>query len=249
MAELIVTVVLMGLLVWGAFTVFEHCIVHEYQHALLFEKGRFIRVLEPGDYWVFKWTNSIELMDARKNVLTVPGQEVLSKDGVTLKVSVLVQYRVTDPKRAFVEHAEYLQGLYPLVQTALREKIGETLIEELLPAKNELSEQLATQVGAVMETLGLALDALTIKDIMFPGPLKESFSQVARAKQEGLAALEKARGETAALRKLANAAKLVESNPELYRLRVLQSITDSSSIIFNVDGSASAPSIVHRPGE
>jgi hypothetical protein len=81
---------------------------------------------------------------------------------------------------------------------------------------------------AKAEELGLRLISVGLKDIMFPGKLKDVFAQVVSARKEGLAALYKARGETAALRNLANAAKMIESNPSLMQLRILQALGGSS---------------------
>lgn len=234
MAEFLILLVLIALAIWGAIVLIERRIVYQYQHALLFEKGRFVRPLDPGAYWLFKLNNDIKSVDARLQVLTVPGQDILSKDGVTLKVSALVHYQITDPQLALLEYSDFLASLYAMIQTALRERVGNTVIEELLQAKNELGTDVQQLITGEAAKLGLTIQSLSIKDIMFPGPLKESFSQVARARQQGLAALERARGESAALRKLANAAKMFESNPELYKLRVLQSVTEASSVIVNL---------------
>jgi regulator of protease activity HflC (stomatin/prohibitin superfamily) len=81
---------------------------------------------------------------------------------------------------------------------------------------------------------GLELISISIKDIMFPGSLKDAFSQTARAKQEAQARLERARGETAALRNLANAARMFENNPNLFQLRLLQAVSDSGKIVLQV---------------
>ncbi len=91
-----------------------------------------------------------------------------------------------------------------------------------------MSRKLAELTEAKARALGLRLISVGLKDIMFPGKLKEVFAQVVSARKEGLAALEKARGETAALRNLANAAKMIESNPGLMQLRMLQTLGGSS---------------------
>ena len=102
---------------------------------------------------------------------------------------------------------------------ALREIIGSETIENLLEKRKELNKKLLDGTEKAISEIGISLISVEIKDIMFPGNLKLIFAQVAKAKQEGLASLEKARGETAALRNLANAAKLVEQKPALIQLR------------------------------
>ncbi len=111
-------------------------------------------------------------------------------------------------------------------------------IERVLENRTSLSEQLDSQVRTIAPSLGLEIASVTVKDIMFPGPLKAAFSQVARARQQGLASLERARGESAALRKLANTAKLLDKNPQLYRLRLLQSVDNAGSVIVQLGAEA-----------
>jgi regulator of protease activity HflC (stomatin/prohibitin superfamily) len=114
------------------------------------------------------------------------------------------------------------------LQLALREIIGNATIDTLLESRNEFSEKLFELTKEKIKELGLELLSVNIKDIMFPGPLKQIFAQVVKARKEGQAALEKARGETAALRNLVNAAKMIESNPSLMNLRLIQSFGESS---------------------
>jgi regulator of protease activity HflC (stomatin/prohibitin superfamily) len=95
-------------------------------------------------------------------------------------------------------------------------------IESLLANRGEIAPQILAQCLPAAERLGLALEQVAVRDLTFPGELKKLFTQVVKARQEGLATLERARGETAALRNLANAASMVERNPQLLQLRALQ---------------------------
>ena len=235
MFDLILAFLTIGLAIWGASKIIERRTVYEYQHALLFNRGTYSETLTPGIYWYSKLNSRVEVIDARLQILTVPGQEILTKDGVTLKISALVECRVKDAKTAALVHADYLESLYALVQKELRLLVGESPVEKILEEKEEIGRTLHERLGEHCSGLGLEIKSTSIKDIMFPGALKEAFSQVARARQEGLAVLERTRGESAALRNLANAAKLVESNPELYRLRLLQSVSGASSVVLHLD--------------
>jgi uncharacterized membrane protein YqiK len=120
------------------------------------------------------------------------------------------------------------------MQVILREVIGSSTIEDILARRGELSRQIFDLASAEVEKLGLRLLSANIKDIMFPGDLKKVFAQAVRARNEGLASLEKARGETAALRSLANAAKMVENNPALMQLRMMHSFGNTPGSTFVV---------------
>lgn len=246
--SLIVSALLVAFFGFAFSRTFQRVTVFEYQHALRFSRGRFVSALTPGSYWIFSPDTVIELIDARPRVVTVSGQEVLSADGVSLKVSLLLDYRVSDPQRATLEAADFEEALYAAAQSALREAIGERPMEEVLTARGELGARMRTQIDPSAEALGVELRGVSVKDIMFPGALKEVFAQTARAKQEAQAALERARGESAALRHLANASRLLESHPSLYPLRVLQSAAEGGTLVVNMSppksedsGSASSP--------
>jgi regulator of protease activity HflC (stomatin/prohibitin superfamily) len=218
----------------GLSRVIQCTTVFEYQHAIRFVRGRFAGVLSPGIHWILRPLTTIQVLEARPRVITIPGQEVLSADGVALKASLFLEVRVSDPKVATLESASYDQSLYAKAQAALRVAIGEKAIEEVLRSRGELSARLLADVEPAARVLGLELRSVSIKDIMFPGTLKDAFSQTARAKQEAQAALERARGESAALRNLANAARLFENNPNLFHLRLLQTASEGSKIVISL---------------
>jgi regulator of protease activity HflC (stomatin/prohibitin superfamily) len=219
----------------GLSRIIRRVTVFEYQHALRFTQGKFSGALPAGTYWILTPLTLIQFLEARPQVVTIPGQEVLSADCVSLKVSLLLNLRVSDPRAATLESANYHESLYAKAQAALRAAIGENPIEEVLQSRVELSARLQAEVEPAATALGLELQTLSIKDIMFPGSLKEAFSQAARAKQEGQAALERARGETAALRNLANAARMLGDNPNLFQLRLLQSVSETGKLVLNVN--------------
>jgi len=202
-------------------------LVYEYERGLLFVNGRFKRELEPGAYAFLKLTHRVETVDMRFQTITIQGQEVLSEDNVSLRVSLGLRYRVRDAYRATVSSTCAVNELYLLVQTQLRDLVGQTQIETLLAARGEIGTQILEKTRTAAEELGLELKSVAVKDIMFPGELRNIFAQVVNARQEGKAALERARGESAALRNLANSAKLMENNPALYKLRLLQTLEKS----------------------
>ena len=122
-------------------------------------------------------------------------------------------------------------ALYQELQIALRSIVGSKIVDEVLEQRNQIGNTLKDMIETKCHELGIQLQSVSLKDIMFPGPLKAMFTQVVKAKKEGLASIEKARGETAALRSLANAAQMIKGNPELLQLRALQSASSSSIVV------------------
>lgn len=226
-------------------------VIFEFQRGMLYRRGRFERVLEPGRYWLRARDTLVRAIDVRPAFVTVPGQEVLSADGVTLKVSIAAQYEVADLDVAFNKTQDATAALYLTLQMALREIIGQAKIDELLANRAQFAERLAAIAAEPVAAVGLRLLAADIKDIMFPGELKRIFAQVVQARQEGLAALEKARGETAALRNLGNAARAVADNPALLQLRMLQAVAGQpgNTLVWGVPQALPVPAEREPPRE
>jgi regulator of protease activity HflC (stomatin/prohibitin superfamily) len=204
-------------------------IVNEAQAGLLYRHGRFARVVSAGRHvvWGFGWT--MNTIDLRKASVLIAGQEVLTADNVALKLSLLVTHQVADPVKAAHETQNWAGDIYNAAQLALRAVIGAVTVEALLAQRLDVGSQLVARVQPEAAKIGVNVLAVEVKDVMFPAELKRAFSDVLKAKQEGQAALERARGETAALRNLANAARVLEGNPALMNLRLMQSLTTAQN--------------------
>lgn len=202
--------------------------IHEYQKGLKYRKGRFRGTLGPGQYWFFSVFTTIMAVDVRPEFATVQGQEVLSSDGVALKISLAAEFQIADPDAAINKNANFRTSLYLTLQIALREIVGKEKIDSLIENRGSVGQKLMGLTSGKASEIGLKLIQADVKDIMIPGEMKKAFAQVVKAQKEGQAALERARGETAALRNLANAARMVDENPNLLQLRALQCLADSS---------------------
>src|SRR5947207_2673588 len=229
MVELLWAVVLALVLLVVAVKVFpaRRVTVYEYQKGLKYSRGRYSTTLNAGQYWVISTFSSIVPVDIRPRFVTVQGQDVLSADGVTLKVSLAAEFQVADPNVAINKNADFQNSLYLTLQMAVREIVGKEKIDTLVENRAGFSSKLTELTSAKATEFGLKLISADIKDIMFPGEMKKAFAQVVKAQKDGQAAIEKARGETAALRSLANAARMMDDNPNLLQLRALQAFADS----------------------
>lgn len=208
-------------------------IVYQFQKALRFEYGALVGVLGPGRHTYWKHRSSIHVFDMRPILQTLAGQEVLSQDSVPLRLSLSVTYEVEDLQKAVFSRASRSGGVgldgammaaYEVFHYAIREVVSGLTVEHIL--SNPVATVAAIEDRAVPKLGGLGLKGISVvlRDLSLPGEFKKAFSQVVVARQEGLAALERARGETAALRSLANAARMIEDNPNLATLRALQAL-------------------------
>jgi regulator of protease activity HflC (stomatin/prohibitin superfamily) len=202
-------------------------VVYEYQRGLKYRNGKFLETLGAGRYRIFSNT-TIMPVDVRPMLVTIPSQEVISADGVTVKITVVAQYEVADPAIAINKNANYQQAFYLLMQMAVRQLISAEKVDSIIEQRASLSNRIVELTQEKIAALGLRLISAEVKDVMLPGELRRTFAQVVKAQKEGQAALERARGETAAMRSLANAAKMAEGNPNLLQLRALQLMSESS---------------------
>lgn len=260
--DVVAFVVLVGLVVLAVLTIagrllrlFERVVVYEYERGLRYDKGRFSGVVDPGTYLLLRRNSRIQRIDVRPETITVPGQEVITSDGVSIRISLAAELTVVDPAVAINDHQSYMSALYVALQVALREVVAATEIDALLEQRATIGRRIEELARDGVNRLGVRLDSVEAKDLMFPGELRKSFAQVVTARKEGLAALERARGETAALRSLANAARVLDASPALMQLRVLQQIGGSAgnTIVLGFPGSGQplplrAPADI-EPGE
>lgn len=208
-------------------------VIQDCETALLFQHGRFIRVLTAGKHRLWATGHEVKRIDTREQMLVVQGQELLTADQVALKISALAVFRVTDALALHRAANDVVAVLYTEIQLALRQLVAADIAETFLQQKAVHGEKLHGQVTARAQALGLQLDRIEIRDVMLPAELKRSFMSALQQRQEANAALEKARAETAALRTLANAAKLMRENPELLSLRYLQTLQEVGTSMGN----------------
>ncbi len=208
-------------------------VVTDQEHVILWRRGRLRGVLEPGRHWLWR-SDRIWSASAAPQVMVVAGQEILTADGIGVRATVSLTYRITEPL-VTMRAGDWTGQLYVEAQLALRRHVTATSIEELVAARASLDEALRTDVTPIAAGLGVEVLGLALRDLVVPGEQRKLLAEVVAARLAGQAALERARGETAALRNLANAASLLKDNPELYRLRLLQEIAGSTGNTFVVD--------------
>ena len=208
-----------------ALLTFRHAfLIPEGFAGLLYYQGRFVECLEAGRHIRWGRFYKLEILDIRKAALFVAGQDVLTSDNVGIKLSQHVTYQVVDPVKAAHETQNWHSDLYAASQLALRAVVNGITAEAMLTKRLDIGAQLLAHVQPEAAKFGVRVLAVAVKDVMLPADLKRAYAEVLKAKQEGQAALERARGESAALRNLANGARVLEGNPALMNLRFMQSL-------------------------
>jgi regulator of protease activity HflC (stomatin/prohibitin superfamily) len=226
--QLLLAIALIALLVGLASRVVRFVTIHDYERGLRFTRGRLIGLVPSGTHLNVAPFSEIQVLDARPTAMLVEGQEVMTADGVPVKVSLAARYVVADPVAAFTGDADYRRAMYLMLQLTLREALAGKTLEDALAARRELGPLVRDAAASDLATLGLELLAVEVRDLMVPGELKRAFAGVIAARKEGEAALVRARAETASLRNLANAGRMVEDSPGLLQLRIVQQLGASS---------------------
>lgn len=207
--------------------------IKENQVGLLYEDAQFITLLEPGIYAYWKYNRFLEIkvMDLRLQSLEINGQEIMTKDKVTLRTNFTADYKIKDPLKVTKELANYKDYIYKELQFALREVIGTNSLDELLSQKEDINKTVLEKTMTKFLEVGIELKDLGIKDIILPGDMRDLMNEVVAAEKQAQANLIKRREETAATRSQMNTAKMMENNPTLLRLKELESLERITSKI------------------
>jgi regulator of protease activity HflC (stomatin/prohibitin superfamily) len=225
-------------------------VVHDYERGLRYQNGRFTGLLDPGAYTAVRPFTEIRVLDVRPNWLLVEGQEVPTVDGVPVKVSLAARTVVGDAVTTVTADQDHRRALYLVLQLALRDAVARRSVEAALAERVAIGQEVLDRCSAEATALGLELLAVAVRDVMVPGELKRAYASVITASKEGEAALERARGETASLRNLANVGRLLDDNPGLLRLRALQQVGGSTgnTLMLGLDPGPPPPPEVRAAG-
>ena len=155
--------------------------------------GRSLQAAAPAGRLAGAPFGRIQLVDVRERELTIKGQEILTADKVAIRVSIIVQFRVTDPRAAIHEVEKYEERLYSDVQLAARRSLASMTLDEILTNRNRLSEDILRDVKETAARYGVSILRADVKDLVFPGNLQEIMNKVLAAERTAQAQLVEAR--------------------------------------------------------
>jgi regulator of protease activity HflC (stomatin/prohibitin superfamily) len=192
---------------------------------LLIVDGELRGVLKPGlsAYWKYQRSLRVELVDMRLQTMEVAGQEILTRDKVSLRLNLTALWQPVDAVKARATVSNLADYIYKELQLALRQAVGTRTLDELLTDKGAIDREVAAS-AIKLEASGLAVRSVGVKDVILPGEMKTILNQVVVAEKVAQANLIRRREETAATRSLLNTARLMEENPTLLRLKELETL-------------------------
>jgi len=216
--------------------------------ALRYVDGALDAELPPGRHaaWTTRRKVSFAVIDLRERLLHVSGQEVLTRDRVSLRLNLSAAFTVKDARRLATIARAPDDVLYLAMQLAARAAVGALSLDELLAQRESLGAAMETSVRVRAEAVGLELGSFGVKDVILPGEMKELLNRVIAAQKEAEANVILRREETAATRSLAQTARLLAENPLLVRLKELEAYSELAGKVGQVHlvlGEAQLPSL------
>jgi len=202
-------------------------ILREYERGVIFRLGRVLREPKgPGVILVFAPVDRIVRVSLRIDTLEVPGQDVVTRDNVTVKVNAVIYFRVVDPRLAIIEVTNFLYATSQLAQTTLRSVLGEVDLDELLSAREKLNLRLQAILDQHTAPWGVKVTMVEVKQVDLAEQMIRAIARQAEAERERRAKIIHAEGEYTAAEKLAMAAEVIQKQPAALQLRYLQTLVE-----------------------
>lgn len=212
-------------------------VLREYERGVVFTLGRFTSVKGPGLIIIVPIIQQMVKMDLRTVVMSVPPQDVISRDNVSVRVNAVVYFRVVNPEFAVIKVENYFEAISQLSQTTLRSVLGQHDLDEMLAERVKLNTHIQQILDEQTENWGIKVGMVEIKDIDLNESMIRAIAKQAEAERERRAKVIHADGEFQASQKLMEAARVLSQEPQALQLRYLQTLSNiseekNSTIIF-----------------
>ena len=232
---LLAVIGLLGLVIMAVSTK----VIQEYQRGVAFRIGRLRDPLGPGVRLIFPGIDKMVRVDLRVVTLTIPPQEVITKDNVPARVNAVVLFKVVDPVRSVMAVENHAVATSQIAQTTLRSVVGRADLDTLLAHRADINEDLARTIDSQTEPWGVQVQVVEIKDVEIPQAMQRAMAREAEAERERRAKIINARGELQASEELSQAAETLSRNPASLQLRYLQTLLElgadhNSTVVFPI---------------
>jgi regulator of protease activity HflC (stomatin/prohibitin superfamily) len=200
-------------------------IAQEYERGVVFRLGRFTDVRGPGLFMIIPFIERSVKVDLRVVTMDVPSQEAITKDNVTVKVNAVVYYRVVKPEDSVIKVFDHRYATSQIAQTTLRSVLGQSELDEVLAQREKINQTLQRIIDEQTDPWGVKVGIVEIKEVELPQTMQRAIMAQAEAEREKRAKIVHAEGELQAAEKLAEAAKVMATQPIALQLRYLQTLT------------------------
>lgn len=201
-------------------------IVQEYERGVIFRLGRLVGARGPGLFFIIPIIERMRKVDLRVITMDVPGQEVITRDNVTVRVNAVAYFRVMDPEAAVVRVLDYIRATSQIAQTTLRSVLGQSDLDELLSQRDQINQRLQQIIDEQTEPWGIKVTIVEVKDVELPQGMQRAMARQAEAERERRAKVINAEGEFQAAERLAEAGRIMAAQSATLQLRFLQTLTE-----------------------
>jgi regulator of protease activity HflC (stomatin/prohibitin superfamily) len=200
-------------------------IFKEYERGVIFRLGRLVASRGPGLTFVIPFIEKMVRVDVRTVTTTVPPQDVITRDNVSLKIAAVVYFRILDPSHALTQVENYLFAVSQLAQTTLRSVCGQADLDQILSQRERINTQIQEIVDVQTAPWGIKVGLVAVKDVDLPQDMQRAMAKQAEAERERRAKVIHAEGEFQASQKLSDAAEILAKYPASFHLRFLQALS------------------------
>jgi regulator of protease activity HflC (stomatin/prohibitin superfamily) len=238
-AALIIIAILLFLIVLFLFSAIK--VAREYERGIVFRLGRLLPAPKgPGLFLLIPVVDRMVKVDLRTITLTVPPQEVITKDNVPVRVNAVAYFRIVDPKAAIVQIENFMVATSQIAQTTLRSVLGEHVLDELLSEREKINAILQGIIDESTAPWGIKVSIVEVKDVEIPSSMQRAMARQAEAERERRAKIINSEGEFQAAERLKDAALVIAEQPMALQLRYLQTLLElgssqATTIVFPVD--------------
>jgi regulator of protease activity HflC (stomatin/prohibitin superfamily) len=205
-------------------------VLREYERGVIFRLGRLLGEPKgPGLFFLIPVIDRMVRVDLRTVTLTVPPQDVITKDNVPVRVTAVAYFRVLAPREAIVQVENYLVATSQIAQTTLRSVLGQHSLDELLAERDKINEILQEIIDQQTAPWGVKVSVVEIKDVELPTTMQRAMARQAEAERERRAKIIGADAEYQSAEKLSQAADILRINPISLQLRYLQTLQEISA--------------------
>jgi len=235
-AALIAVAIFLFLIVLFLFSAIK--VAREYERGIIFRLGRLLAAPKgPGLFILIPIVDRMVKVDLRTITLTIPPQEVITKDNVPVRVNAVAYFRIVDPKSAIVQIENYMVATSQIAQTTLRSVLGQHVLDELLSEREKINSILQGIIDEATAPWGIKVSIVEVKDVEIPTGMQRAMARQAEAERERRAKIINSEGEFQAAERLKDAAIVIGEQPVALQLRYLQTLLElgssqSTTIVF-----------------
>jgi regulator of protease activity HflC (stomatin/prohibitin superfamily) len=235
-AALIAIAIFLFLIVLFLFSAIK--VAREYERGIIFRLGRLLpNPKGPGLFILIPVVDRMVKVDLRTITLTIPPQEVITKDNVPVRVNAVAYFRIVDPKSAIVQIENYMVATSQIAQTTLRSVLGQHVLDELLSEREKINSILQGIIDEATAPWGIKVSIVEVKDVEIPSSMQRAMARQAEAERERRAKIINSEGEYQAAERLKDAAIVIGEQPVALQLRYLQTLLElgasqSTTIVF-----------------